>query len=77
MMIEMKEDREKIIEAIGEAARINERDYHGCCRSVLQALQVNLGLKDAAVIKSATALGGECFFLLVCSRKRDTVLCGL
>lgn len=53
--VEAKKD---LVIKIEQTACENERIYHGCCRSVLNALQVHLGFENNAVIKAATALGG-------------------
>jgi len=52
------EEKEQLICEIEQSASDNERIYHGCCRSVLNALQLHLGLENNAVFRAATALGG-------------------
>ena len=53
-----RKDKEKLVIRIEQAACDNENVYHGCCRSVLHALQVHFGLENIAVVRAATALGG-------------------
>ena len=53
-----REEKSKLLKRIEESASYNERVYHGCCRSVLKALQIHLGLENDVAIKAATALGG-------------------
>ena len=50
--------KKQLLKKIGEDAYDNERIYHGCCRSVIGALQSNFHLKDGGIIQAATSLGG-------------------
>lgn len=53
-----KQEKMQLLKKIEESAGYHEKVYHGCCRSVLKALQSHLGLENDEVIKAATALGG-------------------
>jgi len=52
------QQKDELLKNIGESAHVFERDYRGCSRCVLHALQIHLGLSDGEVLKAATALGG-------------------
>lgn len=53
-----KEEKMQLLKKIEESATYHEKVYHGCCRSVLSAIQIHLGLENDEVVKAATALGG-------------------
>lgn len=48
--------REKLLDRIAWAAYYNDRAYEGCSRSVLQALQSHLHLRDGGALRASTAL---------------------
>jgi len=50
--------REQLLDKIEKTAHDYERDYHGCSRSVLKALQEHLKLGDEKSVKAATPLAG-------------------
>ena len=55
------DEKKELIGTIGQTACDNERIYHGCARSTLNALQVHLGLEPEAVsalVKAAALIGG-------------------
>jgi C_GCAxxG_C_C family probable redox protein len=54
----MDEQREKLIEEIGDLALEYDMNYIGCSQSVLAALQEKLDLKDPGAFKAASALAG-------------------
>ena len=53
-----QEEKLELLKRIEESASYNESVYHGCCRSVLKALQIHFGLENDVAIKASTALGG-------------------
>lgn len=48
--------RESLLDKVEKAAHDYERDYHGCSRCVLKALQENLKLGDEKSLKASTPL---------------------
>ncbi len=48
--------KEKLLDKIEEAAHNYERDYHGCSRCVLLALQEHLNLGDGSTFQASTTL---------------------
>jgi len=56
-----EEAKKELVDKIGLTARENERIYHGCARSVLNAIQSHLDLDSHAIstlVKAAVPLGG-------------------
>jgi C_GCAxxG_C_C family probable redox protein len=54
----MTAKRREILDLVEERAYANERDYHGCSQSALAALQDVFGMRDEAVFRAASGLGG-------------------
>ncbi len=50
--------REEIMREAEQKAYANERDYHGCCQSVLAALQDVFDMRDDDVFRAASGLAG-------------------
>jgi len=50
--------REEILREAEEKAFANERDFHGCCQSVLAALQDVFELRDDDLFRAASGLAG-------------------
>jgi len=52
------EEKKKLVRRIEKAACDNERRRKGCCRNVIAALQMHLGLGNGDVFRAAVPLGG-------------------
>jgi len=53
-----RRSREEILREAEEKGFANERDYHGCCQSVLAALQDVFDLRDDNVFRAGSGLAG-------------------